>query len=257
MRAILLILAVVLTTVSGCQKRERPVVLGTSPAVSWTDLTVAQASGVQDGYRLAVSEATRGVFPASLAVARLAVGSDGAGGGMGLRLAMKPEVDFLSWNSVFDDFRSVSEVFPLKAMALDGAGVKVGSLLDGADSLRAGMLLVYAEVSCSESDSEVRGVLYEVSTRRLLALVHASAHVDMPIASDEEADRKIPLEDHVSRDPRLLSIRTFEHTMRECLLALMANDESTAPVAPEGWIPDRQFEPLTWPPPADLRGRGG
>ena len=255
LRAILTSSAILLTAFAGCQKKERFAPIPTFPVVTWADLTGGQPVNVDNNYQLVVSDTTRGLFPTSVAVARFAASEETAGEGARLKLDMTPEVDFLAWNSVFDDFRSISEVFPMNAMALDGAAVSVRSLLHAAVALQAGMLLVYAENHSSEQDSEIRGVLYEAPSGRVLAVIHARGHVETPIAFDEQADRKVPLEDHLKRDTRLLTIRTFESTMRACLLALMANDEPAERVAPEGWIPDRQFEPLTWPPGENLGRR--
>jgi len=239
--------------VAGCASKERHPFFPTYPVVSWSALAAGQDVEVSDGYRLLVTEPTQGVFPASIGVARLA--GRITNNGDALLLAMKPDVDFLSWNSRFDDFRSVSEVFPVNAMALDGADVEVSSILASARALRAGLLLVYTEEQNTPEQYDVRGMIYEVKTRRPLASLHASAYVQQPVEPDEHYSGDDPVHDLDRKDPRLIAIKSFEQHARACLLALMANDEPAETVAPEGWIPDRPIDPILWPP-LDERLRG-
>jgi hypothetical protein len=89
-------------------------------------------------------------------VARLA-GDPGATGKDRLMLDMSPQVDFLAWNSCFDDFRAISEVFPVNIMAMNGAPVKIPHVLENAQALRAGLLLVYAENQPARNRYEMSG----------------------------------------------------------------------------------------------------
>ncbi len=243
-------LATALLACVGCEKKSAEYYLPTAAPVEWGALALGDPVAAEDDYRLIVEEPTQGVFPAALAVARVAalpVDEQTA-----LVLDMTPEVDFLDWNSLFDDFRSVSEAFPLNEMALDGADVSAASLLDAAEALDAGMLLIYTEVRLSLHRALLRGVLYDVDARRMLASVQSSAYVPDPILPDEDCDRDLSSAEQQRRDARLLALARFEQNMRDCMLALMANDEPVSPVAPEGWIPDRPIEPIMWPPVGDL-----
>ena len=168
---------------------------------------------------------------------------------------MKPEVDFLAWNSVFDDFRSISEVFPLNEMAMDGSDVSVISILDAAEALKAKLLLVYTEVFPTVHEAEIRGALYDVSSGRIMAVLHSDAYVEHPVAMNARIDDHDLAEEIEQRDPRLIGVSKFEESARNCLLALMANDDPAEPVVPEGWVPDREIERLIWPPLEDSKYR--
>lgn len=241
---------------SGCARKERPHFEPTHPVVGWAELSGGHDVAVAEGFRLLVAEPTKGVFPTSIAVARLAATAE-VNGAEVLALDTRPEVDFLAWNSCFDDLRPVSEVFPVNARAMNGEAIAVPTLLDNAAALRAGMILAYSEERQTPQRYELRGVLYEVATRRALASLHAIGFVQAPVAPDEEYAGDDPA-DHFERvDPRELARKEFRQYARECLLALMAKDEAAEPVAPEGWIPDRPIEPLLWPPLDDLRRRYG
>ncbi len=244
----LIVLAAVIGT--GCVSKQRVEFTPTSVELDWDVLAGGQPVTVSQDYRLIVSERTQGMFPSSLAVARLSADEDPTATEAAVVLDMEPEVDFLSWNSVFDDFRSISEVFPMNIMAMDGAEVTVNTLLNASYSLRAGMLLVYSESRKSIHEAQVKGVLYSVPARRMLAAIHADAYIEDPVDLDDSRCAGSPSAD--MRDPRLVCVGQFEAKMRDCLLALMQNDDPVKATAPDGWIPDREIEPLIWPPSEDL-----
>ncbi len=204
-------------------------------------------------FRLLVEGRTRGVFPASIGVTRVHPLPDGSEDRDKLILDMKPAVDFLRWNSAFDDLRSISEVFPIEQMALNGAQPSIDSILAAGDALRAELCLIYAEVPEGPAQAEVSGVLFEVHDRRPLAAIRSLAAVADPIDGDETVshpDEKSTVA-REQRDPRLVSEQYFEALMRKCLLALMHNDDPAERVAPEGWVPERMLEPAIWPPAYD------
>ncbi|MCB9850686.1 MAG: hypothetical protein H6817_08265 [Phycisphaerales bacterium] len=237
--------------VAGCEKKAEYTFYPTYPVVTWDQLAERPNVDVDDGYRVLTSGMTQGVFPTSLAVARL-VAQRGLNDENVLMLDMKPQVDFLAWNSNFDDFRAVSEVFPMNQMAMDGDAVNIHTLLENSADLRAGTLLVYSEESDSPERYQIRGVLYDVKTQQALASLHTAAYVQDPIAPDAELEPDESVEHLDDRDPRLIAIRRFDLLSRACLMALMSNDESAAPTAPDGWIPARPMEPVIWPPIDDL-----
>jgi hypothetical protein len=249
----LVLLIAGLLAAAGCSKKDRYTFFPTHPVVGWERLGGANDVEVAEGYRLLVDGRTQGVFPTSIGVARLA-GQGGPTGG-GLMLASKPEVDFLAWNSCFDDFRFVSEVFPINAMAMNGAEIAMPSVLENAQAMRAGLVLSYTEEQLVPERYELRGVLYEASSRRPLASLHSVAFIQRPTKQDEHYRGSDPADDLERCDPRIAARRMFEQYARDCLLALAANDEPAETIAPDGWIPDRPIEPIIWPPLDDLRRR--
>jgi hypothetical protein len=233
--------------VGGCAAPSESTFAPTAYPVSWRDLNERGDATAQDGYKLLAGGPTVGVFPGSLAVARVAAVAEPAASDH-LRLDMEPPVDFLSWNSIFDDFRSISEVFPLNEKGLDGDKVITANLLTSAAAMDAALLLVYTEVRPSMQECELRGVLYDVEALRPLAAVHATAHVHDPItAGSTDPDDELPAR-REELDPRLSAVRIFQARLRECMVALMDNDRPGPRVAPEGWVPNSPLEPLLWPP---------
>jgi len=239
---------------AGCDKKDEYTFVPTHPVVTWDELSRSGAAEVEDGYRVLVNAPTQGVFPASVAVARLAARRTN-GAGRSLALDTKPEVDFLAWNSCFDDFRFVSEVFPVNTMAMNGQAISVATVLSNARAMRAGLLMTYAEEQLVPERYEIRGVLYQVGTQAPLAALHAVAFIQQPVEPDEHHRSRESIEHVEQNDPRITARRTFERYARECLLALAANDQPAERVAPEGWIPDRPMEPILWPPVDDWRQR--
>lgn len=244
-----MVMLVAATGVSGCQKKGFDF-LPTSPVVEWKAISTTPNGTADDGYRVLISGKTQGVFPVSLGVARVrgVEREVGVSRVEHLELDVKPPVDFLAWNSVFDDLRFVSEVFPLNPKAMDGAPASVATILDAAKALKARACLIYSEAHDSVYESQVRGALYEVATGRQLAAIHSTAHVDHPIALDDKDDYEDLAAEREARDPRLVALRRFEQHLRDCLLQLNANDEPAEPVTPEGWVPTF-VDPATWPPP--------
>jgi hypothetical protein len=95
-------------------------------------------------------------------------------------------------------------------------------------------------------------VLYDVDQRRRLASIHVPVELRNPVSADTEFESDDPALEATQRDPRFVARRRFENLTRDCLLALMANDEPADPVNPDGWIPDRPIERIFWPPPDEL-----
>lgn len=241
-------LAFALLGAAGCASHKPETFVATPYPVEWRDLTDRGAPPAGQPYKLLANGPTVGVFPGSLAVARVAATAESAKAGERLVLDMVPPVDFLAWNSVFDDYRAISEVFPLNHMALNGAPTTSSSLVNVSGALGAELLLVYAENRSSMQDCDLRGVIFDVKNHQPLAAVESAAHVDAPIADDAKIDREHRDADSEEFDPRQVAVRQFQQSARNCMLALMSNDKAGPRTPPEGWVPNVPIEPLTWPP---------
>ncbi len=230
--------------VVGCSQRNNDAYAPPAEPAGWSDLSPGATVTSDEGYRMLVPQATEGLFPASLAVARMA---QSPYNNDQLVLAMKPEVDFLAWNSVFDDFRSVSEVFPLNDKDLDGGAVSAENLLTASEALEAGLLLLYTESQTQVDRYSLSGVLYDVRSRKALAAIHANSLISDPVMPDDRVARTASAT-HQDRDPRLAAVGAFESHVRDCLRRLMTKDKSKNVGPVEGWIPSYPVEPLIWPP---------
>ncbi|MBN1514903.1 MAG: hypothetical protein JXB13_23025 [Phycisphaerae bacterium] len=238
----------------GCEKRKELPFMPTAPVVLWRDLSGRQANLPQDTFTLLVDEPTEGLFPASLAVARLA-GVQPAGAGPrfaadhGLVLSTAPAHELLRWNAAFDDVRLVSEVFPLSQMSLNGRSACVSTLMESAAAMTGRICLVYSITDLTPSESEIKGVLYRVSTQQPVAAVHArGAYYPPPDDEDDEDTRDNFQKLLEPRSARLVAEARFLSLTRACLLALRDNDRPAKPEIEEGWVPQGPLAPPIWPP---------
>ena len=246
-------------TAGGCEKQEDEVeFLATDPVVQWQNLELPEATAPEDAYVLLVEEATTGLFPAAVAVARVrARYVDDADSATGLELQDEPEVELLPWNSLLDDQRVVSGAFPIMPIVLEGADVTVGHLLTAADEMEATVCLVYATAELSENESEVRGALYDTRNRCPLAVLHARARIDDLGEALDELPAPAPFVPdyfHAAKDPRYhdppgMAIYKFETAVRDCIIALRKNDISLENLPTDGWVPQQPPHATPWPPP--------
>lgn len=236
---------------AGCsQEPERVIVL--KPAVAWPDLGLSTPDTDWEGYELLTSEGTQGLFPASLAIARVTIIGAADKGPEGVAMDMEPPNDFLPWNSAFDSLRYVSDAFPMHSLDLSGDSPTSARLCSAARRLSARICLVYGVTDLSPSQSRVRGVIFDAQTGIPLARLQAQV-----VAPDEGSVAPEPdqVEDDLSHyDPRVLADLSFSRLVFECIRELKQRDQ-TGPVQPqEGWTPEGPVLPRYWPPwPEDER----
>jgi hypothetical protein len=184
------------------------------------------------------------LFPTDVAVTRVAkVSTDD--GGETAELYADPRNEFLRWNSVFDDQMAVSEVFPVQQRDLAGAPAEPGQIIAASRGLDADMTLIYAVNELAANETEMFGVLYEVSTAKPLAAVHARASAppcdaDCPDAGDPY---------HAwATDSRVLVRDRFAELAHDCMRELILHDQPVSTPAPEGWKHEHPPYPAHWPP---------
>ncbi len=248
-----MIVAALCLTLLGCQKRRELPFVPTTPVVSWRDLSDGQREFPQDTFKLLVGGPTEGLFPTSLAIARLA-GAPPAGAGprlaarQGLFLSTAPAHDLLKWNAAFDDIRLISEVFPLSQMSLNGRPACLPTLMESAAAMTGRMCLVYSIADLTPTESEIKGVLYRVSTGEPMAAVHARG-LYFPPPDNDRADARDDIERLLEpSSARLVAEARFLRLTRDCLLALRDNDRPMRPEIEEGWVPQGPLAPQVWPP---------
>ncbi|UCG17010.1 MAG: hypothetical protein JSV19_03035 [Phycisphaerales bacterium] len=252
------LIAIALAVSTGCEKRKGPEFTATDPAVPWRDLIDEGAPLPDDDFILYTSEATKGLFPVSLAVARIAAiqpdePAPPEPDEYELALNMEPLHKFLQWNSAFDDMRSVSEVFPLSRIAMNGQRVSMSSVVDATQAMTGRLCLLYAAADIGPTESEISGVLYRVSDGQPLAAIHARGIYVEPEEDDKEAAEAEEPENELEAllspcTPRLVAEQRFRSLTRDCILKLLANDEPVEPAPEEGWVPQGPLAPQIWPP---------
>ena len=233
-----------LAVIAGCAEKQSAV-WTPAPIVQWEDLSLAPVDPVSGGYRLHLPQPTRGLFPTSIGITRVAIGSeDPVGGAAEPCLLADPRNEFLQWNSALDDQMAVSEVFPIVARDLGGHVASPEQILAACRGLKAGIGLIYAVNEKSPAQTEMFGILYDTRTTQKLASLHVEA-ASVPCPGDAKDQKQVDLWD---TDSHALVRQRFEKTLRVCVLDLIQQDTPAAVEPPTGWTPAGPILPVEWPP---------
>lgn len=211
------------------------------PPVPWNRLVADSAPTVRDGYKIVTTQPTLGLFPANLAVTRVAITEDQERLGDPTLFA-DPRNEFLQWNRAFDDQMAISEVFPIDQRDLGGGLADPGQILAAFRGLHARLGLIYAVNELSPSESEMFGAIYDTAAGKPVALIHA--HAVSVVSSDEPKAPANPWE----TDSRALVRKKFEQYAYAALHSLIVNDQPSRTDPPAGWIPAGPIRPVEWPP---------
>ncbi|MCH8953443.1 MAG: hypothetical protein IID49_15170, partial [Proteobacteria bacterium] len=172
--------AALVVVAAGCSLK--PATVWTpAPRVLWGDIAIQPVPMPAKGYVVSDRHPTRGLFPASLAVTRVAVAEDETHM-LGARpiLFADPRSEFLQWNLAVNDQMAVSEVFPIGPSSVGGGPVDPAGVLATFRALHARLGLVYAVNELSEDETEILGVLYDVEAAEPIAAIHARATSVVP-----------------------------------------------------------------------------
>ena len=91
--------AVVLTVTAGCSRSGDKVVRILHPQIHWDSVSTVPVGQLEDAFTNLVPDGTDGLFPASIAVARITVNGDDLDDDQPrVVMNMRPANDFLSWN---------------------------------------------------------------------------------------------------------------------------------------------------------------
>ncbi|UCE60010.1 MAG: hypothetical protein JSU63_21525 [Phycisphaerales bacterium] len=225
-----------------CASREAEVWTPT-PRVQWADISTRAIPGLYNGYRILLTEPSQGLFPATIAVTRVALElTEREPFFLRRRLTRDPRNEFLAWNTAFDDQMAISEVFPIAERDLGGARVDPPQIIAANRALKSRIAIVYAMNELSETESEMFGVVYNVNAVQPIAVVHAHAE---SIAPPE--DKREPV-DLFETDSRALVRDKFERLVHSCVRELILQDQPTMIESPEGWMPAGPIQPVEWPP---------
>ncbi len=247
-------LAVVLGE-AGCVKKAEIQFVATDPVLQWQDLQLPDDVEVHDGYTLLEEQQTTGLFPTAVAVVRIRADYTDAGPpATMLELNTEPETELLPWNSLLDDQRAISGVFPIKPIALQGEDVTVEHLLKTAEVMKASVCLIYATADLSQTESEVRGAIYDARRLKPLAVLCAHARIENLDEALADLPKPAPMEPRyfdAAKDPRYhdapgMAIYKFEALVRECVIALRKNDTPLENQPTEGWMPQPPPDGVFW-----------
>ena len=222
------------------------------PRTEWRHIVALPIEPLQDTFRIDAPLPTVGLFPANIAVTRVAVESVDDTGETLPRLFADPRNEFLQWNSTFDDQMAISEVFPIDQRDLGGGPAEPEQIVASFRALHARLGLLYAVNQLSPDESEMFGALYDTSSLQPIASFHAhAASIELPKDAENKADPY-----HLWKtDSRALVRAKFAKMVYTCVRQLVVNDEPSAVEAPTGWMPAGPIRPVEWPPRRGKRRR--
>ncbi len=231
---------------AGCASKQ-PVVTWTPQAeVRWSDLVSRPVAPPNSGYRLASRPHDPGMFPASIAVARVAIVDDKD---IELlehpKLIRNPKNEFLQWNTALDDQLAVSELFPIANWDLGGGPVSTAQILASFRALGAQLGLIYAMNRPTADDSELLGVLYDVRTNEPIALLRSEA--TSTVTNEEAEESKEPI-DYWKTDSRALARAEFALHLHDCIRNLIVDDNPVPSAMPASWRSHGRRRTVEWPP---------
>ncbi|MDO8631831.1 MAG: hypothetical protein Q7R41_15195 [Phycisphaerales bacterium] len=232
----------------GCTNSKKPEIVWTArPAVDWSRIASEPVPELHNEYRILEPQPTVGLFPANLAVTRVAV--EEAEGDESKReptLFADPRNEFLQWNRAFDDQMALSEVFPINHRDLGGGEAEPAQILAAFRALDARLGLIYAVNELSPTESEIIGALYDSSASQQVAAFHAHAVSIQPSEEVKDKDKKKP--DLWETDSHALVRAKFEKLVYAALRNLIIHDQPSRTEPPAGWTPAGPIRPVEWPP---------
>jgi len=212
---------------SGCGQKH-PVAY--EPPISISDL-VTGVPAPDNAYMLLVNEQTEGRFTCPLAIAKLVPDDTPNGCQLAFQATRNDEQAY--WTEQVRGVIEVSHVLFLSPRSTRPEGQSIDALCTAADRLGAALLLVYAPNGVGPNSAQVLGVLYDVSTQRALATLHASSRI---LDDDgEEASPNHKKGDHRDVDARFQAQRQFERHTLACLRELMHRDSPPTKTQPHRW----------------------
>lgn len=228
----------------GCASRKAETLWVAPPRVEWSDLSHEAIEPAADDYRILLSANTTGLFPAAMAVTRMAVDLSCEDQRREPVLLTDPRNEFLQWNSALDDKMAVSEVFPIFERDLGGNPAKPDQIVSAFRALNARLGLIYAVNELSPTETETMGVLYDVRSASPIATLHARA----ASLCTPQGCRKSNQFDLWKTDSRALARNKFEQSLRTCIRRLIAQDRPAELESSEGWRGVMPARPVEWPP---------
>ena len=243
--------ASLLTLAVGCAGKKVEV-WTPAPTVHWEQVSTQPIHPVYEGYRILVPQPTRGLFPAPMAVTRVAVEPAGEPAQAGRPVLLcNPRNEFLQWNSTLDNQMAVSEVFPIVENDLGGGEADPEQILAAFRALHARLGLIYAVNELSPTESEMFGVIYETDSARPIVSLHAQA-VSVEPPEGVKGDEPVDLWE---TDSRALVRAEFDALVHTAIRRLILNDEPAPVETPTGWTPTGPTRPVEWPPRLFRTGR--
>ncbi len=234
---------------TGCAHPEKePTFQQRWSSVGWSLVSKTGFQDLQNDYVLLTSTGTVGLFPCSLAVARITQPLEtGSNRAVVVELAMTPANEMIDWMKLFDDCWLISNTFPVTYPDLETPEVETEQLVERARQVGAGLCLIYGVSDHDSSETEIYGVLYDTRDGKLVAAAHAQVRLDG--STDAEAPPGRHENDLRHIDPRVVAHERFRRLVADCVSGLISDDHPLAQrPPPDGWTHEQLVEPAMWRP---------
>ncbi len=232
---------------AGCYpEKPKPVVLDHGPTLGdWPQFLEAKATSVKNAYVMVGTGATDGMFPCSIAVARIGkpwpvIAEENSA----LALLSPDSTEMIGWMELFDDTWVVSEVFPV---SYPGIAIRAGfpdSLIDHARDGGARICVMYSVNQTSKHHAEASAIVYDAKESKVLGSVHADSHVMLPEIEQDyppPPPGRVPT-DYRHLDPKFIAMKQLRKQTRACILDLIVKDKPrVAPDNPQAQTTGRVF----------------
>ncbi len=226
-RAATFIIALGLALLGGCA-RHTPVTC--EPRLLLKDLATDLPTPANTFVMLS-EERTVGRFACALAIAKFAPPPDASPAPLVLVEPRPAEQAF--WGEQMRGVSAIREVLFLTPRGQKPEPPDTENLCATAARINAPLLLVYAPNGLGPNSAQVLGVLYDVTQRRPLATLHASAEFRDREGAETSPDRLRG--DHRDRDARFQAQRAFEQHVLACLRELIHADAPPTTTQPHKW----------------------
>jgi hypothetical protein len=249
------VLAAIITPMIGCQAKV-PIACQRQLA---PDLFTPGLQPAENSYRLLIEPQSKGVFPCTLAIARVEPDESAAGDfllaqaptsepALRLTVAEMSPAEQARWAEAFRGMLAIRDLRFLGPLSLKDRGNGTPGLLRSAARIDASFLLTYLVNRFGPNSAQVIGVLYDVGTARPVAVLHAYRQY-----LDEEG-REIAVEakpgDQRQIDAIYQATAQFEDLTVACMRELLRGDRPTEEKRPHRWRPRYPFwQPLWMAPP--------
>ena len=228
----------------GCAEEKAPA-WQPRPLVHWEDISTTPVIEPEEGYVTLTDRPTKGLFPADMAVTRVAVEvPEDTPDARCPRLSPDPRNEYLVCNAAFDDLMAISEVFPIAQRDMGGARATPDQILAAFRALSARLGLIYAYNELSENRAEMIGTLYDAGRNEPIAVFRAQAE-SIPPPEGENAFEPVDLWETAAE---ALVRERFERIVYDCVREFIIHDEPPTIEDSTGWKPLLPPRPVEWPP---------
>lgn len=223
----------------GCQKPEPPPVAYMGPTLASADLGLVEPVDTEaNGFVILETAASKGRFPAALAVVRLdqpnpLFVSDEPlfTAERGWEVSTLKEQEAAYWNGLLKTVPMTRGVFVLDRRSVVSPNCDLDQVIRAVRRVNIELCLIYGPRLASDDSAAFAGVIIDTETGTRLAYIQSEAGV-----FDFEPPRPDrPKNDRSHQDVNYLAARRFEREARGCIIELINRDQPAPTTQPSPW----------------------